>query len=146
MSEAARGVGIRPWTWPQRPRVLIEDAGEDAGSPVVEGLRRAGFAVAVCPGPMGEAGAARCPLVEHGECPLVEGADVVLWGLGLDRPESRRELEALRARHPRMPVLVRASAEEAARWAEAVAGAALVTPSAGPEEVVSAALAAVAGP
>ncbi len=137
MGGHARGSGLHPWTWPDRPRVLIEDAAEDAGSPVIDALRRAGFAVAVCPGPAG-VGAPRCPLVDHGECPLVEGADVVLWGLGLDRPEGRRELEALRARHPRLPVVVRAPAEEAARWAEAVADATVVAPSAAPDEVVAA--------
>lgn len=138
MSGYTRGSGLHPWTWPDRPRVLIEDASEEPGSPVIEGLRRAGFAVAVCPGPRGDAGDARCPLVEHGECPLVEGADIVLWGLDLDRAESRTELEALRSRHPSLPVVVRAAADEAARWSKAVEGSPLVARSAGPDEVVEA--------
>jgi hypothetical protein len=110
-----------------------------AGSPVIEGLRGAGFAVAVCPGPAaGNAGGPRCPLVEHGECPLVEGADVVLWGLGLEAEESRRELRTLRARRPRLPVVVRASAAQAARWPQLLVGMRLVEPSAPAEELVEA--------
>ncbi len=117
---------------------MVEDADTEPGSPLLESLRHAGFAVAVCPGPRAGGSATRCPLVEHGECPLVEGADVVVWGLGLERRESREELAALKARHPRLTVVVRAPAEDVSRWVELVEGSTVVDPALPVEAVVEA--------
>ena len=55
-----RDSSINPQTWRwSHPRVLVEDPDEKAGLAIASGLRFAGYAVAVCPGPRG-----------HGQCPL----------------------------------------------------------------------------
>ena len=123
MKTGDRAGGAYPWAWPGRPRVLIDDGGEEPGSPLIEGLRQAGFAVAVCPGPGRGKSAPGCPLVE--QCPLVEGTDVVVV-LDLERDESREELAALRAGNPGPSIVVPASAEDGSRWPQSVAGATVV--------------------
>jgi DNA-binding NarL/FixJ family response regulator len=106
----------QPWDWPG-PRVLLEQVYSADTIGRVDALRRAGFAVSVCPGPTAED---RCPLAGDEGCAAAHGADVVVSSLGLETAEAREALAALHARLPRLPVLVEAAAEVAARWPDLV--------------------------
>jgi hypothetical protein len=77
---------IHPEAWPEpsgKPRVLIENPdGADLWAHA-EILRDAGYDVAMCAGPSDAVPAEHqertvCPLIAEGQCPLVEGADVVV--------------------------------------------------------------------
>ena len=70
------------------------------------GLRQAGYGVAVCPGPNESE---RCPLAGDDGCEAAHGADVIVAGLGLSKPQSREVLEALRARCAGTPLVVEVS-------------------------------------
>jgi DNA-binding response OmpR family regulator len=93
----------QPWPWVGRPRVLIEHPDESAGPALASSLRQAGYAVAVCPGPEQSE---RCPLTGPEGCAVAHGADVVVSSLGLERPEARAVLQALRMRRPQTPLIV----------------------------------------
>ncbi len=68
----------QPWEW-KGPRILIEHPDDARAAELADGFRRAGYAVAICPGPaQGE----RCPLVEGDRCAIAEGADAVVSVLG----------------------------------------------------------------
>ncbi len=123
----------QPWAWP-RPRVLIEHADEAGSDALAAAVRRAGYAVAVCPGPTAEA---RCPLAGDPGCAAAHGADAVVSRLGLETPEAREALAALRAQVPRTPLLVEADEADAERWPELLAGCELVAAPAAPEQIVS---------
>lgn len=123
-----------PWAWQGR-RVLIEQGDEARADALAAALRLAGFAVAVCPGP--EAGE-HCPLAGDAGCAAAVGAHAVLSGLGLETPEAREALAALRRRVPETPLLVEADAAAVARWPELLEGCDVVAPSATPEELVAA--------
>ena len=92
---------IHPEEWPAptgKPRVLIENPDRADLWAHAEVLREAGYDVAVCAGPtpapepvtwfqrmfradpepVEPQQRTLCPLVAHGHCPLVEGADVVV--------------------------------------------------------------------
>lgn len=67
-------------SWPpldRRPRVLVEGSGSRwAGE---EQAAAAGFDVIVCPGPDGGPHPRRrCPFLDGGRCPLVDGADAIV--------------------------------------------------------------------
>lgn len=86
-----------PWPDGDGPRVLVE---ADGGHWFAEqALRRAGYEVAVCPGPRGRR--SPCPLLSDRACPLVDGADLVVTAL--------REPEGARLRAVHDPALARAS-------------------------------------
>ncbi len=77
----------------RRPRLLVEGAG---GRWRYEDEARAqGFDVITCPGPASRVGARRCPVLEGGRCPLVDGADVIVAAL----PPSDERSVRLRAAH-----------------------------------------------
>jgi hypothetical protein len=71
------GTSQRTPSWPprhDRPRLLVEGAGTRwAGE---EPARTAGYDVITCPGPGRDR--RRCPLLNGGRCPLVDGADAVV--------------------------------------------------------------------
>jgi hypothetical protein len=119
---ARRSRVLHPEEWPEptgRPRVLIENPdGADLWAHA-EILREAGYQVAVCSGPQQpearpswlgrrpgdfpdptdlpvDAVRTRCPLVEHGHCPLVEDADVVVSTTSL--ADSREILATISSR------------------------------------------------
>jgi hypothetical protein len=92
---------IHPEEWPEqtgKPRVLIENPDRADLWAHADVLREAGYDVAMCGGPTPEPAPVTwfqrlfradpepaepqqrtfCPLVAHGHCPLVEGADVVV--------------------------------------------------------------------
>jgi len=93
----------QPWPWAGQPRVLIEHPDESAGLALASILRQAGYAVAVCPGPDQSE---HCPLTGPEGCAVAHGADVVVSSLGLERPEAREVLEALRLRCTGTPLIV----------------------------------------
>jgi DNA-binding response OmpR family regulator len=131
---SARESSLNPQPWPWfGPRVLIEDADVDRADALVAVLRHAGFAVAVCPGPLPHD---RCPLAGEDGCVAAEGADVIVSGLGLQTAEARETLAALRTRLPRKPLLVQATAHEAAQWPELVRGCELVETPVPPERLL----------
>jgi DNA-binding response OmpR family regulator len=122
----------QPWPWPG-PRVLVEHHDEEAAAELIAALRRDGFAVALCTGPEHDS---RCPLAADDGCVAAAGADVVVSWLGLETPEARETLAALRLRLAGTPLLVVAGRGEAARWPELVRGATVVDAPATPEQVV----------
>lgn len=67
-----------------RDRVLVENPDAAQLWAYAETLREAGYAVATCSGEHPE-GKDRCPLLEHGRCGLVEGADVVVSTCSMQR-------------------------------------------------------------
>jgi CheY-like chemotaxis protein len=103
-SSKAQGVNINPQTWRwNRPRILVEDPDEKAGLEIASGLRYAGYAVAVCPGPRGHG---QCPLTGPADCAPAHDADVVVCNLGYERDVAREVLRELRTRYPDTPLLV----------------------------------------
>ena len=137
----ARGHTIRPGPWAfGHPRVLIEHSDEGAViSKYVPALRRAGYSVAVCHGPSAERQPPEsCVLVTGERCVAVQGADVVVSGLGASAPEKRAVLEALHRFHPRKPLVVEVSTGELDLYGELVDGAHLIVSPVEPEELVAA--------
>jgi len=94
-----------PWPWLDRPRVLLENPDPEAATAELDTLRHAGYAVAVCSGPTSNDS---CPVACSEGCALVEGADVVVTSLGLDRPEGRAVAEGLGLRYPQRPLVIEA--------------------------------------
>lgn len=129
-----RGWTLRPqpWEWP-RPRVLLELPAYEESRARIDALRRAGYSVAVCPGPGADGG---CPLAGDDGCAAAHDADIVVSGLGLATAEAREPLAALRSRLPHLPVLVEADADEAARWPELVRNGERLEPGISPAELV----------
>jgi CheY-like chemotaxis protein len=105
----ARAVNLRPqpWRW-GHPRVLVEDPDEAAGLAIALGLRLAGYAVAVCPGPPGHA---KCPLTGPEGCAPAHDADLVVCRLGYEREAAREIFRELRTRYPHIPLLVEAPSD-----------------------------------
>ena len=133
---------LRPqaWEWPG-PRVLLEQPDREETPARVDALRRAGYAVAVCPGPTLED---RCPLAGDEGCVAAHGADVVVSSLGLETVEAREALAGLRMRLPRVPVLVEVAAAAAARWPELVPESDRLEPGIAPAALVERVEAAIA--
>jgi hypothetical protein len=110
------GGRARQPTWgerDERQRVLIENPDFGVGFAVERVLEDAGYEVAVCGGPDSLAGH-ECPLVFTGECDLVSGADLVVHSLNPDRREHAEVLRALRAMHPKTPIVVEVAGPSAA--------------------------------
>ncbi len=84
-------------SWPgdhDRPRVLVEAPGGSWHDEAA--VRKAGFDVVICPGPT-RGRRARCPLVEGHGCPLVRGADAVVFAMSRTDPKTGAVLDSLRA-------------------------------------------------
>ena len=135
------GLSPQPWPWLGHPRVLIEQPDEARGMRLAEGLRQAGYAVAVCPGP---ARSERCPLAGDEGCEAAHGADVVVAGLGLGTPQSREVLEALRARCAGIPLIVEVGPAEQDAWPELLRGCDVVVSPVTSDELVAAVRGALA--
>lgn len=105
---------ISPGPWPfSRPRVAIEHVDQTVAFEFVATLRRAGYSAAICPGPSDSADTLeRCVLTTGERCLFVDGADVVVSGLGVGTGERRAVLEVLRRHHPHKPLVVAVSPEE----------------------------------
>ncbi len=69
--------------------VLVDCASDELGVQI-EFLERLGHLVQVCPGPPH---ATLCPILGGEGCPLMEGADGVVFALDLDRPQHRAILK-----------------------------------------------------
>ena len=110
-------VSRRTWYSPssigRRPRVLIEDSHPALQISDFAAFRDAGFDVAYCSGPAGEAAAetagsghGTCPLLCGADCEVLAGADVVLHGLD---PASGVAAD-IGWWHPELPVVVKTDA------------------------------------
>jgi len=130
----------QPWPWVGQPRVLIEHPDESAGSALASILRQAGYAVAVCPGPEQSE---HCPLSGPEGCAVAHGADVVVSSLGLERPESREVLQALRTRRPETPLIVEVPPGDLGEWQDLLEGCDLIVSPVVPEQLVAYVRAAV---
>lgn len=145
MWSRSRTLNPQPWPWPERPRVLVENPDDAAGLASASILRRAGYAVAVCCGPAERRRPPeRCPLVGPDGCALVHGADVIVSSLGLERPEGRAVVQALRARYPETPLVVEVAPGEADRYRQALDGCDVIPSSVTPEQLLTAVRGALA--
>jgi DNA-binding response OmpR family regulator len=133
MRSRATRLSPQPWPWP-RPRVLIEHPDEEAGLTLASILRQAGYAVAVCPGPEQSE---RCPLAGPEGCAVAHGADVVVSSLGLERPEAREVLQALRTRCPETALVVEVAPGQEAELQNLVPECDLIVSPVVPEQLVA---------
>jgi len=108
-------------------RVLVVNHDTDLADEEVDSLRRRGYEVRLCLGPIG----ATCPVLSGHACDLVEWADVMVydaWATG--EPEGAASLIAgLRDLHPNVPLVLSASGMEP-EWVE-IAGPHGITPLVG---------------
>jgi hypothetical protein len=124
----------QPWRW-TTPRVLVENPDEAAGLAIASGLRFAGYAVAVCPGP---AGHGRCPLTGPAGCAPAHDADLVVGSLGYEQEAAREVLRELRTRYPDTPLIVEAPSEMDAGLRELLEGCHQLSAPASVEQIVAA--------
>jgi len=100
-------------------RVLVVHHDIDLADQEVDSLRRRGYEVTQCAGPIGAWSG--CPVLAGHECSLAEEADVLVydaWATG--EPEgAQRLIEGLRDVHPDVPVVLVASGIEP-DWIETV--------------------------
>ena len=108
-------------------RVLVVNHDIDLADQEVDSLRRRGYDVRECQGPIG----AHCPILAGRPCPLADDADVLVydaWATG--EPEGAEALiEGLRVHHPDIPIVLSASGMEPS-WIE-TSGSMQVTPLVG---------------
>lgn len=108
-------------------RVLLVHHDIDLADQESDSLRRHGYDVEQCLGPIG----ASCPILSGQECELADRADVLVydaWATG-EPDGARRLIEGLREIHPDVPVVLCASGIEP-DWID-VAGLHRVTPLVG---------------
>ena len=108
-------------------RVLVVNHDIDLADQEVDSLRRRGFEVKECLGPIG----AQCPVLSGRPCSLAQWADVLVydaWATG--EPDGAQDLiEGLRDLHPDVPIVLSAPGIEPS-WMEIV-GPTGVTPLVG---------------
>ena len=108
-------------------RVLVVNHDTALADEEVDSLRRRGYDVRECLGPIG----AHCPILAGLACDLVDWADVVVydaWATG--EPEGAQALiEGLRELHPNIPIVLSATGMEPG-WIE-TSGTKQVTPLVG---------------
>lgn len=108
-------------------RVLVVNHDIDLADQEVDSLRRRGYEVKECLGPIG----ASCPILSHRPCELAAWADVLVydaWATG--EPEGAQALiEGLRHLHPDVPLVLSASGMEP-EWITTV-GSNRITPLVG---------------
>ena len=115
--------------------MLVEHPDEAAGLAIASGLRYAGYAVAVCPGP---AGHARCPLTGPAGCAPAHDADLVVSSLGYEHESAREVLRELRTRYPDTPLLVEAPSDIDSGLRELLDGCHQLPAPASAEQIVAA--------
>lgn len=101
-------IGAQPRPWPAAgdgPRVVVENEDPMWQWAATGLLEAAGYQVACCGGPH-DLPNQQCPLVTDDRCPLIDGADLVINGLGIRDPANRAVLTALRTRRDQIPVIV----------------------------------------
>jgi DNA-binding NarL/FixJ family response regulator len=132
-------IDLQPWPYPERPRVLIEHHQPDAALELATAIRQAGCTVGICRGPDATADpATRCPLHRLEPCVAVEGADLVVTALDLEKEEGRQVLRGLRTRYPSTPLVVAATVGETLDLGELLEGCTVVSVDAEPEQVAAA--------
>ncbi len=106
-------------------RVLVVHHDIDLADQEVDSLRRRGYDVAQCDGPIGAVHG--CPVLNGRSCELAASADVLVYdAFATGEPEgAQRLIDGLREVHPDVPVVLLASGIEP-DWAE-IAGAHRVT-------------------
>lgn len=108
-------------------RVLVVNHDIDLADQEVDSLRRRGYEVLECLGPIG----AHCPILAGRPCGLAEWADVMVydaWATG--EPDGAASLiSGLRAHHPGVPIVLSASGIEPS-WVETT-GPLAITPLVG---------------
>lgn len=108
-------------------RVLVVNHDTDLADEEVDSLRRRGYEVRECLGPIG----AQCPILSGHGCELAGWADVMVydaWATG--EPEGAQALIAgLRTQHPEVPIVLSATGIEP-DWIE-VSGPQGITPLVG---------------
>ena len=108
-------------------RVLLVHHDIDLADQEADSLRRHGYAVEQCMGPIG----ARCPILSGQTCSLAERADVLVydaWVTG--EPEgAQRLIEGMREIHPEVPIVLCSTSFEPS-WTE-TAGRHRITPLVG---------------
>jgi hypothetical protein len=131
-----RAVNLKPqpWRW-SHPRVLVEHPDEADGLAIASGLRFAGYAVAVCPGPRGRG---KCPLTGPEGCAPAHDADLVVCSLGYEHEAAREVLRELRTRYPGTPLVVEVPSDIDADLRELLDGCHRLPAPATPEQVVAA--------
>ena len=108
-------------------RVLVVNHDIDLADEEVDSLRRRGYDVVECGGPVG----AQCPILAGRPCGLADEADVLVydaWSTG-EPDGAQRLIEGLRDIHPNVPVVLTASGIEP-DWIETI-GEHRVTPLVG---------------
>jgi DNA-binding NtrC family response regulator len=91
-------------------RVLVVHHDVDMSDTEVDSLRRRGYEVTQCLGPVG----ARCPVLSGRSCTLAAEADVLVydaWATG-EPDGAERLIEGLRDLHPDVPVVLTAAGME----------------------------------
>ncbi len=77
------------WPWfddGDQPRVLIEHPDPAGQHLLAEAFRRRGYDTLTCGGPAAQGeSSVSCPLLVHGSCPAVDGADVVVSSLQVNQ-------------------------------------------------------------
>jgi hypothetical protein len=140
-------IDLAPWSFTQRPRVLIEHPDPDRGLELATALRRAGCTVAICRGPDAQGSPpTRCPLHDLQPCVIVEGADVVVTQLGFGREDARGVLCGLRTRYSHTPLVVAADVADVLELENELHGCTVIREDAAPAEVVAAVLDTFAAP
>lgn len=95
--------------------VLVVNHDLDIADQQADSLRRLGYGVLQCAGPIG----AVCPVLRGLPCPIVDRADVLLydvWATG-EAGGSRQLIEQLRELHPEIPIVLAAPGMELS-WVE----------------------------
>jgi hypothetical protein len=124
----------QPWRW-SHPRVLVEHPDEAIGLEVASGLRFAGYAVAICPGPHGHG---QCPLAGPAGCAPAHDADLVVCSLGYEHDAARKVLRELRTRYPDKPLLVETPPDMDGALRELLDGCHQLAAPTSPEQIVAA--------
>lgn len=83
-------------------RVLVVHHDVDVADIEVDALRRAGYEVDQCAGPIGSS----CPVLNGEPCWQVEKADVLVYDMWAAGDESRELVDELREFHPGKPVVL----------------------------------------
>lgn len=126
-----------------RPRVVVEHEDPVWRWAAAGVLEQAGYQVLGCGGPH-ELADGKCPMVTTGRCALIEGADVVVNGLGIREPVHQDVLGAVQGSSS-VPVLVELPSPQRERLAADFPGCQRIPFPVRPQDLVTAVGAAVEG-
>ncbi len=113
--------------------MLIEHPDAAAGLSIASALRFAGYAVTVCPGPLGHG---RCPLIGPEGCAPAHDADLVVGCLGYEQAAAADVLRELRTHYPNLPLVVETPPEPDGELAQLLADCKELPAPATPEQIV----------